>query len=194
MNEVMIQNFTNQIFGNVRSIIINDEPWFVGSEIATILGYSRPADALSAHVKDKNKYFVKVGEMPTLNITSNYGAYIINEAGLYSLIMKSKLPAAEAFQDWVTSEVLPTMRKIGFSHSMEILKAENERLKGLNNKLTKENYELNTAYNGLQQSFTNQSVDFAFNTDARNQIIEKIMSVSWLTPEQKQFLIKYEGE
>jgi prophage antirepressor-like protein len=119
---------------------------------------------------------------------------IINESGLYSLILRSKMPAARQFQQWVTAEVLPTMRKIGFSHSMEILKAENERLKGLNNKLTKENYELNTAYNGLQQSFANQSVDFAFNTDARNQIIEKIMSVSWLTPEQKQFLIKYEGE
>ena len=190
MNEVIIQNFTNQIFGNVNVISDdNSEPWFIGNEIATLLGYTRPADAIHDHVYDEDKLTRQIDVSG-----QNRNMIIINESGLYSLILRSKMPAARQFQHWVTAEVLPTMRKIGFSHSMEILKAENERLKGLNNKLTKENYELNTAYNGLQQSFANQSVDFAFNTDARNQIIEKIMSVSWLTPEQKQFLIKYEGE
>lgn len=135
MDNTNIQLFTNELFGNVRSVIINGEPWFVGNDVAKCLGYSRTADALATHVKDRDKYLVKVGEIPTLNITSNYGAYIINEAGLYSLILRSKLPAAEAFQDWVTHEVLPTMRKIGFSNALQLLQQEVSRLQNENKDL-----------------------------------------------------------
>ena len=191
MENSLIQQFTNTIFGNVKVLMDNNgEPWFIGNEIAAILGYSRPRDAVHDHVYDEDKGSAKL----TLPQGGTQETIIINESGLYSLILRSKMPAARQFQHWVTSEVLPTMRQIGFDKSINILKQEIDRLNGINAKLTKENYELNTAYNGLQQSFTNQSVDFAFNTDARNQIIEKIMSVSWLTPEQKQYLIKYEGE
>lgn len=70
---------------------INDEPWFVGKDVAEALGFKRTADALSAHVDDEDKNFVKVGEIPTLNVASPRGLYIINESGLYSLILSSKL-------------------------------------------------------------------------------------------------------
>ena len=69
----------------------NDEPWFVGKDVAEALGFKRTADALSAHVDDEDKNFVKVGEIPTLNVASPRGLYIINESGLYSLILSSKL-------------------------------------------------------------------------------------------------------
>ena len=70
---------------------INDEPWFVGKDVAIALGFKRTVDALSAHVDDEDKNFVKVGEIPTLNVASPRGLYIINESGLYSLILSSKL-------------------------------------------------------------------------------------------------------
>lgn len=81
---------------------INDEPWFVGKDVAEALGFKRTADALSAHVDDEYKNFVKVGEIPTLNVASPRGLYIINESGLYSLILSSKLPDAKKFKRWVT--------------------------------------------------------------------------------------------
>lgn len=96
----------------VRSITIDGEPWFVGKDIAMALGYKDTAKALSAHVDSEDKRFVKVGEMPTLE-TGNYGVTIINESGLYSLILSSKLPDAKKFKRWVTSEVLPAIRKTG---------------------------------------------------------------------------------
>lgn len=77
---------------------INDEPWFVGKDVAIALGFKRTADALSAHVDDEDKNFVKVGEIPTLNVASPRGLYIINESGLYSLILSSKLTDAKKFK------------------------------------------------------------------------------------------------
>lgn len=109
MNKIM--NFNSE-FGNIRVIEINNEPWFVGKDVAEILGYIDTADAIKKHVDEEDKQKVKAGEIPTLNI-SNYGAYAINESGLYSLILSSKLPNAKKFKHWVTSEVLPTIRKTG---------------------------------------------------------------------------------
>ena len=110
-NGLMI--FQNEEFGSVRTVMIDDEPWFVGKDVAEALGFKRTADALSAHVDDEDKNFVKVGEIPTLNVASPRGLYIINESGLYSLILSSKLPNAKKFKRWVTSEVLPALRKTG---------------------------------------------------------------------------------
>lgn len=113
MGEITV--FNNNDFGNMRTLTINGEPWFVGKDVAEILGYKRTADVLKDRVCDEDKRIVKVGEIPTLKI-SNYGATIINESGLYSLILSSKLPSAKAFKHWVTSEVLPTIRKTGKYH------------------------------------------------------------------------------
>lgn len=110
MNEISI--FTNPEFGKIRTVAMNGEPWFVGKDVAVALGYKDTAKALLSHVDGEDKHFVKVGEIPTLE-TGNYGVTIINESGLYSLILSSKLPGARAFKRWVTAEVLPQLRKTG---------------------------------------------------------------------------------
>ena len=106
MNKIMI--FENEEFGKVRSTVINGEPWFVGKDIAKILGYRDTSDALKKHVDAEDKlsrYFADSGQ--------NRLMYVINESGFYSLVLSSKMPKAKKFKHWVTSEVLPTIRKSG---------------------------------------------------------------------------------
>lgn len=106
MNELQV--FKNQEFGSVRTLVINSEPWLVGKDVAEVLGYKNTRDALSKHVDDEDK---GVAKCDTLGGTQNIA--IINESGLYSLIISSKLESAKKFKRWVTSEVLPTLRKTG---------------------------------------------------------------------------------
>lgn len=108
MNELQI--FKNPEFGEIRTIEVKNEPWFVGKDVAEILGYAKPENAISAHVDEEDK--------TTTLIQGNGSNYkskttIINESGLYSLVLSSKLPTAKKFKRWVTSEVLPTIRKTG---------------------------------------------------------------------------------
>ncbi|HEL1655058.1 BRO family protein [Streptococcus suis] len=103
-----LQIFKNEQFGEVQLLEINNEPWFVGKEIAEILGYKNSRDALSKHVDEEDK---GVAKRDTLG--GSQDQVIINESGLYSLILKSKLPQAKQFKRWVTSEVLPSIRKHG---------------------------------------------------------------------------------
>ena len=110
MNDLAI--FENPEFGHIRGLKIEGEPWFVGKDIAEALGYADTAAALKKHVDDEDKKLFKADDLPTLK-TSNYGAYLINESGLYSLMLKSKLPGAKKFKRWVTSEVLPSIRRAG---------------------------------------------------------------------------------
>ena len=105
MNELRI--FNNADFGDVRTVEHEDAIWFVGKDVAEALGYSNPQKALRDHVKDSHK---TVNDSFTVNGTQ---PILIDEAGLYSLVMRSKLPQAEAFQEWVVSEVLPSIRKTG---------------------------------------------------------------------------------
>ena len=105
-NELKI--FENKAFGKVRVIERNNEPWFVGKDVAEALGYSQPAKAIREHVKDTHK---GVSEMDTPG--GRQQIIIIDEAGLYTLVLRSKLPAAEAFQEWVVAEVIPSIRKTG---------------------------------------------------------------------------------
>lgn len=107
MDQNKLQIFNDSRFGEIRSLIINGDPWFIGKDVADILGYSNPQKAIRDHVKDKHK---TVNESFTVNGTA---PILIDEAGLYSLVMRSKLEAAEDFQEWVTSEVLPAIRKTG---------------------------------------------------------------------------------
>lgn len=92
----------------VRTVLINGEPWFVGKDVAEILGYSRPADAIRTHVDEEDK---GVCELPTPG--GKQQMTIINESGLYSLILSSKLPTSKCFKRWVTNEVLPSIRRHG---------------------------------------------------------------------------------
>ena len=103
-NEIEI--FKNEEFGEIRTLLINDEPWFVGKDVTEILGYSNPSKALSDHVNEEDKLNNK-----SLSSLGQRGGWIINESGLYSLILSSKLPTAKKFKKWVTSEVLPSIRK-----------------------------------------------------------------------------------
>ncbi|HEM5073793.1 TPA: phage antirepressor KilAC domain-containing protein [Streptococcus suis] len=103
-----LQIFKNEQFGEVQLLEINNEPWFVGKEIAEILGYQNPSKALKDHVDEEDKL-----NNETLLSLGQRGGWIINESGLYSLILKSKLPQAKQFKRWVTSEVLPSIRKHG---------------------------------------------------------------------------------
>lgn len=104
----------------VRTLTIDNEPWFVGKDVADILGYSNSKDALNKHVDLDDKQIIQRSQIATLDIP-NRGLTIINESGLYSLILSSKLPRAKEFKRWVTSEVLPTIRKHGMFATDELL-------------------------------------------------------------------------
>lgn len=104
-----VQVFENAEFGRVRTIEVKGSPYFVGKDVAEILGYSNPRDALAKHVDDEDKNTVAIRD----GIQGNPNMTIINESGLYSLILSSKLPTAKKFKRWVTSEVLPAIRKTG---------------------------------------------------------------------------------
>lgn len=111
-----LQIFNNAEFGEVRTLSIGGEPYFVGKDVAVILGYSDTAKAIRVHVDDEDK---GVDEMATPG--GKQKITVINESGLYSLILSSKLPAAKKFKRWVTSEVLPAIRKHGMYAVDELL-------------------------------------------------------------------------
>nr|WP_279067413.1 phage antirepressor KilAC domain-containing protein [Catenibacterium mitsuokai] len=110
MNELQV--FKNQEFGSVRTLVIDNEPWFVGKDVAEALGYKNTKDALAKHVDSEDKEILK-SQNATLENIPNRGVTVVNESGLYSLVLSSKLPSAKKFKRWVTSEVLPALRKTG---------------------------------------------------------------------------------
>lgn len=105
-----LQVFNNDMFGEIRTMVIDNEPWFVGKDVAQALGYSNTRDAIFRHIDKDDKTTVVISDTG-----SNYKSKtaFINESGLYSLIFGSKLPSAKQFKRWVTSEVLPQIRKTG---------------------------------------------------------------------------------
>lgn len=104
-----LQIFRNEDFGEVRVIIVDNEPWFVGKDVANILGYERATKAVTDHVDDDDKDVVPIQD----SIGRMQNTPIINESGLYSLILSSKLQTAKKFKRWVTADVLPAIRKTG---------------------------------------------------------------------------------
>lgn len=113
MNDIQV--FNNPEFGEIRTVEINNEPWFVGKDVAVILGYSNPQKAIRDHIDEDDR---TVNESFTVNGTA---IALINESGLYSLVLSSKLPTAKKFKRWVTSEVLPSIRKHGAYMTPETL-------------------------------------------------------------------------
>lgn len=165
MNELKV--FQNEEFGEVRSLVINNEPWFVGKDVAKALGYENPSKAIRDHVEEEDK---KVGvQNVTPYISDNLGRKqyptFINESGVYSLIFGTKLPTAKKFKHWVTSEVLPTLRKTG---KYEIPKDPMSALKLM--------FEAQTQ--------TNEKVE------KQEQRITKLEENSYLTPGQYNYLSK----
>ena len=116
-----LQVFSNPEFGQVRSMMIEDAPWFVGHDVAGALGYAKPRNALKAHIDADDALIQGVID----SMGRNQPTTIINESGLYSLILSSKLPSAKRFKRWVTSEVLPALRRTG-RYEMEGAKATPE--------------------------------------------------------------------
>ena len=106
MNELKV--FQNKEFGEVRSLIIGSDPWFVGKDVTNILGYKNGSRDINRHVDEEDR-----GSTEMVSPSGKQMTTIINESGLYSLILSSKLPTAKKFKHWVTSEVLPTLRKTG---------------------------------------------------------------------------------
>ena len=103
-----LEIFTNPEFGNIRIIEKNGEPWFIGKDVAEALGYEASRNAITKHVDDEDKLTHQISASG-----QNRNMTVINESGLYSLILSSKLPTAKKFKRWVTSEVLPAIRKTG---------------------------------------------------------------------------------
>lgn len=103
-----LQIFKNEEFGEVRALEIDNEPWFVGKDVAEVLGYTNSRKALADHVDEEDKGVTKCD-----TLGGNQELTVINESGLYSLILSSKLPSSKKFKRWVTSEVLPAIRQTG---------------------------------------------------------------------------------
>ena len=132
-----LQIFSNEDFGTVRTMVIDNEPWVVGKDVAEILGYKDTSDAMRRHVDDEDKLtrrFTDSGQ--------NREMYIINESGLYSLILSSKMPNARKFKRWVTSEVLPAIRKTGhfemesYSPEMQAILMHDKKLIKMDERVT----------------------------------------------------------
>lgn len=115
-NEIKV--FSNEEFGSIRRVEVNGEFWLVGKDVAQVLGYKNPQEAIRTHVDDDDK-----GVSEILTPGGKQNVPIINESGLYSLVLSSKLPSAKKFRRWVTSEVLPSIRKHGAYMTPETLEA-----------------------------------------------------------------------
>lgn len=195
MENNQVQVFNNEKFGDVRVIMQDEQPWFVGKDVAQVLGYGNTRQALASHVDVEDKTSVQI-----LDGGSNYKsrATIINESGLYSLIMSSKLPSAKQFKHWVTSDILPTIRQHGAYLTPEKveevlmnpdtiiklatqLKAEREgRIKAeAALKAATPKVEYYDEYMNREETFT---VTFVANTLAmgQHQLYKKLREIGWL--------------
>ena len=135
MNDLQI--FANPEFGQVRTVELDSQPWLVGKDVAEALGYKNPGKAIIAHVDEEDKRLEMLpqgADSQNGNVSPSSKTALINESGLYSLILSSKMPKAKAFKHWVTSEVLPALRRNGVYETVkaqqhiEQLEATNERL------------------------------------------------------------------
>lgn len=128
-NKNQIISFSNSEFGKIRTVIINGEPWLIGKDVAVALGYSNASKAVSVHVDEEDKQFIMLDIADSQNGNALKGkskTTIINESGMYALIFSSKLESAKRFKHWVTSEVLPSIRKTG---GYQIPKTAGEQIK-----------------------------------------------------------------
>lgn len=132
-----LQIFNNEEFGSVSCLVIDNEPWLVGKDVASALGFKNTKDALKNHVDSDDKRLIQRSDLATIEnhlpkdvfpinfvqAIPNRGLTFINESGVYSLIFGSKLPNAKKFKHWVTSEVLPTLRKTDYENAKNYLES-----------------------------------------------------------------------
>lgn len=165
MNELMI--FENPEFGKIRSVQLDGEAWLVGKDVAEALGYSNTRDALDRHVdqEDRNTVVNPDGNRGNPNMT------IINESGLYSLVLSSKLPGAKRFRRWVTSEVLPTLRRQG-TYTMQTPKSAMELLRLQSQAM----FELDERVNVLEDKLENQmTIDHGQQRQLQRAVGDRVM-------------------
>ena len=117
-NELRI--FNSPEFGNVRTVMIDGEPWLVGKDVATALKYSNPNEALLDHVDAEDKLNSKTLSSIKINLGQR-GGWLINESGFYSLVVRSDMPEARKFKHWITHDVIPKIRKYGMYATDELL-------------------------------------------------------------------------
>lgn len=115
----VVKVFENPEFGKVRTVVINNEPWFVGNDVAKVLEYANPKDAVKRIVDDEDRFLYSVDNQEGIETSPIENQYVkqitlINESGLYTLILRSNMDKARNFKRWITSEVLPSIRKTGF--------------------------------------------------------------------------------
>ena len=168
MNELLI--FNSEEFGDIRTVTIDNEPWFVGKDVATALGYKNTADAIGKHIDTDDKLTSQIAIAG-----QRRDVVVINESGLYALIFGSKLDSAKRFKHWVTSEVLPTIRKTG-SYQKPMTTAEQIQLLAQGNVELKEKIE---AVNDDLQEFKRDMPLLALEcqkiTKAKNQKVVPIL-------------------
>lgn len=151
MNELQI--FNDEEFGQIRTVTINNEPWFVGKDVAIILGYAKPLNAIATHVDEDDS--LKQGLTDSLGRIQE--TILINESGLYALIFGSKLESAKRFKHWVTSEVLPTIRKTG-SYEMEQYSPEMKAILMHDKKLVKMDERVTNLENTMTIDYGQQQI------------------------------------
>lgn len=150
MRELMI--FENQEFGEIRTVTINNEPWFVGKDVAEALGFTNPRDAITTHVFDEDK------GVDTIDTPGGKQKMtIINESGLYALVFGSRLKSAKRFKHWVTSEVLPSIRKTG-NYEMENYSPEMKAILMHDKKLVKMDERVTDLENNMTIDYGQQQV------------------------------------
>ncbi|MDE5621100.1 MAG: toxin Bro [Ruminococcus sp.] len=146
MNEIQI--FRNEEFGEIRTVEINGQPYFVGTDVAKALGYTNPRKAIKDHVDEEDKRIFNLNTVTFcygIQKRGNPNVTIINESGLYSLILSSKLETSRKFKHWVTSEVLPEIRHTGAYGTLSVeetfIKVLDERIENIVNKVLYEKIE-----------------------------------------------------
>ncbi len=147
-----LTTFTNPEFGQVRTVEIDGTPWLVGKDVAEALGYTNPRKALADHVDDEDK-----GVTKRYTPGGNQDMTIINESGLYSLVLSSKLPTAKKFRRWVTETVLPSIRKTG-GYMMPKLSKEMQALFLLDDRTQKQEQRLTALENTMTVDYNQQRV------------------------------------
>jgi prophage antirepressor-like protein len=168
MNELQI--FNSEEFGEIRTVTVDDEPWFVGKDVAEALGYSNTRDALSTHVADEDKNTVVISD----GKRGNPNQTVINESGLYALIFGSKLESAKRFKHWVTSEVLPTIRKTG-GYRKPMSTAEQIKLLALGNtELNERVTDVEKKINSLENDMPLYGCEI---DDIKNHVNRKVVNV-----------------
>lgn len=184
MNELMI--FNNPEFGDIRSVQLDGEAWLVGKDVAEALGYTNPRKALSDHVDEEDK---RQGDGVTIRdpMGREQTPTVINESGLYSLVLSSKLPGAKRFRRWVTSEVLPTLRRQG-TYTMQTPKSAMEMLRLQSQAM----FELDERVNVLEDKLENQmTIDHGQQRELQKSVSRRVLDraatviPAWALDEQR---------